>query len=80
MRRLAPGSHPEANELLARCRTRRFGVLMDAMGHEDMVHLVLLPGDGIYFDAAPTGTGAMPAGTDPATIDRVIALVRTIRS
>ncbi|WP_394248200.1 TetR/AcrR family transcriptional regulator [Arthrobacter pityocampae] len=77
--RLAQGSHPEANELLAQCRTRWFEVLMDAMGHEDMVHLVMLLGDGIYFNASLTGTGAMPAETDPATIDRIMALVRTIR-
>lgn len=77
--RLAQGSHPEANELLAKCRTQWFDVLMDAVGHEDMVHLVMLLGDGIYFNASLTGTGAMPAETDPATIERIISLVGTIR-
>ncbi|MBO0595850.1 TetR/AcrR family transcriptional regulator [Nesterenkonia sp. E16_7] len=77
--RLAQGSHPEANELLARCRTQWFEVLMDAVGHEDMVHLVMLLGDGIYFNASLTGTGAMPEETDPATIDRIVRLIGTIR-
>lgn len=77
--RLAQGSHPEANELLARCRTQWFEVLMEAVGHEDMVHLVMLLGDGIYFNASLTGTGAMPEETDPATIDRIIQLIGTIQ-
>ncbi|GAA1160570.1 TetR/AcrR family transcriptional regulator [Nesterenkonia sandarakina] len=77
--RLAQGSHPEANELLAQCRTRWFDVLVDAVGHEDMVHLVMLLGDGIYFNAALTGTGALPAETDPATIDRIVRLIGTIK-
>lgn len=77
--RLAQGSHPEANELLARCRTQWFQVLMEAVGHEDMVHLVMLLGDGIYFNASLAGTGAMPEETDPATIDRIIRLIDTIR-
>ncbi|MCH8559155.1 TetR/AcrR family transcriptional regulator [Nesterenkonia sp. LB17] len=76
--RLAQGSHPEANELLARCRTQWFDVLMDAVGNEDMVHLVMLLGDGIYFNASLTGTGAMPSETDPATIDRIVGLIGTI--
>ncbi|MHA7276712.1 TetR/AcrR family transcriptional regulator [Arthrobacter sp. Hz1] len=77
--RLAQGVHPEANELLAECRTQWFTVLMDAVGNEDMVHLVMLLGDGIYFNASLTGTGAMPEETDPATIDRIIGLIGTIR-
>ncbi|GAA1125732.1 TetR/AcrR family transcriptional regulator [Arthrobacter flavus] len=77
--RLAQGSHPEANELLAKCRTQWFDVLMDAVGDEDMVHLVMLLGDGIYFNASLTGTGAMPEETDPATIDRIIGLIGTIK-
>ncbi|WP_026552562.1 TetR/AcrR family transcriptional regulator [Arthrobacter sp. H20] len=77
--RLAQGSHPEANELLAKCRTQWFDVLMEAVGHEDMVHLVMLLGDGIYFNASLSGTGAMPEETDPATIDRIIGLIGTIK-
>lgn len=77
--RLAQGSHPEANELLAECRTQWFTVLVDAIGNEDMVHLVMLLGDGIYFNASLTGTGAMPEETDPRTIDRIIKLIDTIK-
>ena len=76
--RLAQGSHPEANELLAACRTQWFDVLMEAVGDEDMVHLVMLLGDGIYYNASLTGTGAMPAETDPATIDRIVGLIEKI--
>ncbi|WP_051478975.1 hypothetical protein [Arthrobacter sp. H5] len=77
--RLAQGSHPEANELLAECRTQWFTVLMDAVDNEDMVHLVMLLGDGIYFNASLTGTGAMPEESDPETIDRIIDLIGTIK-
>ncbi len=77
--RLAQGSNAEANELLARCRVQWFEVLMDALGNEDMAHLVMLLGDGIYFTASLTGTGAMPQETDPGTIDRIIGLIGEIQ-
>lgn len=76
--RLAQGSHPEAGELLAECRTQWFTVLTEAVGNEDMVHLVMLLGDGIYFNASLAGTGALPEEKDPRTIDRIIKLIETI--
>ncbi|MGV0111808.1 TetR/AcrR family transcriptional regulator [Arthrobacter sp. CP30] len=76
--RLAQGSNSGANELLAWCRVQWFDVLLQALGDEDMVHLVMLLGDGIYFTASLSGTGAMPSETDPATIDRIIGLIDTI--
>lgn len=77
--RLAQGSHPEANQVLMDCRSRWFEVLSESIGNEDMVRLIMLVGDGVYYNAALAGSGKLPRDLAPEGLDRVVKLVQTVK-